>query len=331
MNTAVIKRKKYIEIENRPIPQIDENKLLVKVSMCGICGSDLAVYLGTSYKQYPYTPGHEFCGVVVKTGENVKGFTEGDRVVINPNLGCGECRFCKTGRPNLCDNLKTRNIKSNGGLSEYTAVDYRMAYRLPDSVPDEKAVFIEPVSCAIHIIQSARIRSSDTIVVFGAGIMGVLTGLLLNDSGNRVYFVEKDENRRRQFCEILNCPVIPPEEISGPGTIENAHIAINCTGNAHAVCGAIKLLQKNGRLILAGLVKETKGINIPLIDITCKELEVQGVWLNPNTFQKAVDFVHDNLDVFNNISTREIKLVHIKEAFQSALSAQYHKVLVQCT
>jgi threonine dehydrogenase-like Zn-dependent dehydrogenase len=252
-------------------------------------------------------------------------------VVINPNLGCGNCRFCNRGKPNLCDNLKTRNIKSNGGLSEYTAVDYRMAYRLPSSIPDEKAIFIEPLSCAVHIVQRAQIQPSETVAVFGAGVMGVLTGILLTRKGNKVYFVEKDESRRMQFSNILDYPVFLPGEIFRPDTIESVQVAIDCTGNAHAVCDALKLLQKDGRLVLSGLVREADSIHIPLIDITCKELNVQGVWLNPGTFEKAMDFVNNNPEVFNNFNTIEVKLSNIEKAFDLAQSTEYHKVIVHCT
>ena len=93
MKIAVCTRTNHIELEQRPVPQIDEEKVLVRVKLCGICGSDIAAWRGSGHKKYPYTPGHEFCGIVEKTGERVDGLAVGQQVIIDPNLGCGKCEF----------------------------------------------------------------------------------------------------------------------------------------------------------------------------------------------------------------------------------------------
>ena len=121
--------------------------MLIKIEMCGICGTDALIYKGVFPVNYPYSPGHEYSGVVVGTGKKVGSVKIGDRVAVNPNYACGLCYYCRSGFPNHCENQKMPGIKSNGGFAEYACVPERIVYRIPQAISFKEATLIEPVSC----------------------------------------------------------------------------------------------------------------------------------------------------------------------------------------
>lgn len=329
MKTAVCTKVNHIEIQEWPVPRIDRDKVLVKVSVCGICGSDLAAWQGSGHKKYPYVPGHEFCGVIEKTGAEVVGFATGERIVIDPNLGCGECSFCRMGKPNICDFLKTRPIKSNGGLAQYVALDYRMLHHLPDEIDDDLAPFIEPLSCAIHAARTAAAQPGEKVIIFGGGLMGTLTAIALRPSQAEVVLVEPAAGRRESVGRLLGIKAYSPSEMQDtdlPGTID---MAIECSGNAHALSQAIKLLRKAGRIVLAGLIMDPKAADISLIDVTTRELEIRGVWLNPNAFDEAIRQTIRHKDILRHLTTKVFRLDDIVAAFQGALEQDVNKVFVK--
>ena len=338
MRIAIFTRPNEIEIQRRPVPALASDHVLVKVIVCGICASDLLAWKGGEHNvhnRYPYSPGHEFCGIVEKLGSDVTTAKIGQRVVINPNLGCGECDFCQNGKPNLCDFLKSRPIKSNGGFSEYVALDYRMVYTLPDSLPDALAVFVEPLSCAVHAAEKARVKEGERVAIFGAGILGILTGLALRSADCDCVFIEPSEERRRIAADLLNVPCLDPQQLNDANSAVRFDAAIDCSGKAQAISQAIRALAKAGRLVVLGLVTDALDYGLPLLDVTMKEVELTGAWLNPNSFEEALRRSRQNTAILEALKTEEFSLADIKAAFQRALfiststKKDVHKVLVR--
>jgi threonine dehydrogenase-like Zn-dependent dehydrogenase len=327
MRTAVCTGPGKIDIEERPVPTIDADKLLVRVEVCGICGSDLAVWRGTEQK-YPYSPGHEFSGIIEKVGPAAEIFFKGQRVVINPNLGCGDCSFCERGLPNLCSFLKSRPIKSNGGFADFVAVDYRMAHPLPDEMTDEQATYIEPLSCALHVVNTASIKRCDRVAVFGGGMLGLLTGLSLTSKRKKYFIIEPLEKRRRHLEKIFDISCFSPTQFASDSNKESFSIAIDCSGNLEAISLAVKLISKAGTLVLAGLAGP-KPTAIPFDEVTKKELNLKGSWLNPDTFIEAIELAGNNQALFDNLATKTFDLSAIKQAFECAAGNEYNKVFVR--
>ncbi len=329
MKIAVCTEVNHVELQDRPVPEVAPDFALIKVSVCGICGSDVAAWRGSGHKTFPYTPGHEFCGAVERVGPNVSNLVVGQRVIIDPNLGCGECDFCGMGRPNLCDYLKSRPIKSNGGLAEYVALDWRMVHSLPAALPDELAPFIEPLSCALHAANLAAAGPGERVAVFGAGLMGLLTGMALQRSGAEPVFVEPSETRRERAADLLDAPAVAPDELAGAVAGGQLDVAVDCSGSGRAVAQAVDLLRKAGRLVLAGIVMDPAAADISFIDITTKELELRGAWLNPNTFTGAIDLAVAAPDVLARLETETFALDDIQPAFARAAANDAPKVLVR--
>ncbi len=329
MRLAVCDRPGHIKIKIVPIPRVDGDMILVKVSICGICNSDIVAWRNKGYKTYPYSPGHEFCGVIQELGPETRGLRLGQRVVVNPNFGCGECRYCKVGKPNLCDSLKTRRTKSNGGFSEYVALDYRMAYPLPELFPDEFAPFIEPLSCAVHAARRINAMPDELIGVFGAGIMGLLTGLVLKSSEYETIFIEPSDIRRQKLVELLNATCLTPSELEDSEFFGKMDAAVDCSGAAIAVSQAVRTLRKAGRLVLAGLVTSTKGVDISLMDVTMKELDIRGAWLNPNSFDEAINLAVKYENILRQLKTRTLVIDDIAVAFEQAARQEFDKIFIK--
>jgi L-iditol 2-dehydrogenase len=328
MQIAICPEPNRIEIQSRPVPAPGARQVLLKVHLCGVCGSDLAVFNGSGHKIYPYSPGHELCGTVVAVGNGVANFQPGQRVVVDPNLGCGECPYCRQAQPNLCDFLKTRPVKSNGGLSEYVALDQRMLYLLPAELPDELAPFVEPLSCALHVSRTAAARAEETAAVFGAGLLGLLTALLLRDAGGRLLVIEPNARRREQIADLLQLSALTPEQFGASEWNGQLDVAVDCSGNSRAVSQAIRALRKARRLVLAGLVIHADGEPPPLMEVTCKELTLQGVWLNPLTFPEALELAVRHKQLLSRLKIETFRLAEIQRAFERALCPEVNKVIV---
>lgn len=326
MRIAVFYGPQNITVESQPIPRIDEQKVLVKVSLCGICGSDLAIWSGKQPK-YPYTPGHEFSGIIEAAGARVQGSTVGQRVVINPNLGCGRCRYCEQGKPNLCDSLKSRPVKSNGGFSEFVALNYTMVHPLPATINEEQATFIEPLSCALHAVNVADIRKGQTVAVFGGGILGLLTGIVLASKGHQFLFIEPLQDRRRRLEDLFAAPSLSPRQLGSHLGGRAFSAAIDCSGNSRAISQAMEFLEKAGTLVLAG-IGPAEAAGLPLDQITKKELSLKGTWLNPDTFTEAITLTEEAGTLLNRLDTITFNLTDIEQAFRCAAAKKHNRVLV---
>jgi len=329
MLTTVLDGPDRIALRESQVPELDHDKVLVKVTLCGICGSDVAAYQGTIARSFPYSPGHEFCGTIAAIGDTVEGLEPGNRVVIDPNLGCGDCSFCRANKPHLCDFLKTRPVKSNGGLSEWVVLDSRMVHVLPDALSDELAVYVEPMSCAIHACRRAEIRRNSRVAVFGAGTMGILTAMAADSYGADATIVELSEERIRQSSGIPGLKIISSSRFNDQVKSEPIEIVIDCSGSAEALSQGIRSLRKGGRLILLSLVKNTTGTAMPLSEITNKELEIRGTWLNPCAFPEAITLVTKHAAALDALTTRVFALTDVAEAFACAASREVQKVVVR--
>ncbi|NQU10553.1 alcohol dehydrogenase catalytic domain-containing protein [bacterium] len=325
MRLAIIPAPGRLELQSRPVPVPAEDQVLIRVAVCGVCSSDLAVWRGRLPKPYPYSPGHELVGRVERSGSRVTAFQTGQSVVVNPNLGGGACRRCQEGRPNLCDRLKTRTVKSNGGFAEFVALDARMVYPLPEDLGETAAVFVEPLSCALHAARVAAETRPARVVVFGAGVLGILVALALNEPGREVVLVEPNDTRRARAHELLGLTTVAPDQLAG----WEADGAIDCSGRPEAVASALGILRQAGRLVLAGLVRDSPATTLPFRDITTRELEIRGVWLNPHTFEDAIALARKHQATLAALQTAVFALADVAAAFERASQPDLHKVLVK--
>ena len=202
MKALVLCDYKQLEIVEVAKPRAAEDELLIRVKACGICGSDVHGYDGSTGRRLPpIVMGHEAAGVVEEVGSAVSGFRAGDRVTFDSTVFCGRCFFCRRGQVNLCDErevigVSTPAFRRMGAFAEYVAVPARIAYHLPEEMPFAHAALIEAVSVAVHAVSLTPIALDDTVLVVGAGMIGLLTlqAALLAGAG-RVFVIDVDDTR----------------------------------------------------------------------------------------------------------------------------------------
>ena len=170
MRAQILEKPHKFVLKEVPIPEINDDEVLIKVTYCGICGSDWGSYTGKyadEVKLLPLTTGHEFCGVIEKVGKNAKGLKAGDRVAADICIPCGTCYHCRIGEPLLCGDFTQIGIHTNGAYAEYVKTPWKNAYLVPDEVSDEKAAFIEPITACLNASKKMQCEIARSVVVIG--------------------------------------------------------------------------------------------------------------------------------------------------------------------
>ncbi len=186
MLQRVMTAPKKIEFNEVPVPEINEDQILVKIMKIGVCGSDIHVYHGQHpFTSYPITQGHEVSGQIVSVGNQVQNFSVGQKVTIQPQVVCGKCYPCRHGKYNLCEELKVMGFQTTGVASHYFAVDAAKVTLLPDEMPYDEGTMIEPLAVAVHAIRQGGDVTGKSIVVIGAGPIGILTAQVAKGMGGQ--------------------------------------------------------------------------------------------------------------------------------------------------
>ena len=197
-----------LEIREFPKPLISKDCALLKVTHCGVCGTDLHIYSGHLSVPIPTILGHEFSGILEEMGPDFprkdmlgNGLKEGDAITIGTSLACGECYYCKLGHPNLCMDVRPMGFKYQGGMAQYTIIPERAlknghAIKVPEGVKPQHAALAEPLSCAVNSAENCSIQPNDTVVVVGAGPMGIMNACIAKGLGaKKIILAETNEAR----------------------------------------------------------------------------------------------------------------------------------------
>ena len=333
MKYALLHGVKDIRIEEKLIPEISPDKVLIKIIACGICGTDVLIYNGRMPTKFPYSPGHEFSGVIESIGENIKHVNVGDRVVVDPNHNCESCYYCRLGYPNLCENLKTIKVKSNGGFAEYISVPEKIVHKIPDDISFEEATLIEPLSCSIHVIEEANIKFGDVVVIIGGGAMGLLMLQLVKQKGAKLIILSEPIEFKRELALRLGADIVvdPINEnlvsIVKKVSKYGANVIIEGIGLPRVIEESLKILARKGVLVLPGLCSENKKVNISPYQITRDEIIIKGTFLNPFSFSKAVDQISEITTT--PLITGSYNLDNIKKAIEEAEKGNQIKVIIK--
>ena len=297
MLAAIFKEPFNLSVEDYPLSGLDEKELLIKVEVCGLCGTDFHIYKGESYSKPPVIPGHEFVGIVSDKGYDVFNFEIGDRVAVDPNIYCGECKFCREGKINYCENLKALGVSINGGFAEYSIAPSSQAYLLPKDFSFNSAAFIEPLSCCIRGMDKASIKHGENLVILGGGTIGLLMLQLAIISGaGKIIVIEPIAEKREMAYQLGADYVLDPDSSEllarvNDLTLGGADVVIECVGKMAAAELAINVARKGGRIILFGLAEKKDSINLNLHEFFLKELSVKSSLLNPFTFSRALNLI----------------------------------------
>ncbi|HKW17816.1 MAG TPA: galactitol-1-phosphate 5-dehydrogenase [Terriglobales bacterium] len=301
MKALLLSQYRQLQITDIPMPALGDDELLVRVAACGICGSDVHGFDGSSGRRIPpIVMGHEAAGIVADVGKNVSGFKSGDRVTFDSTVYCGDCPNCRRGNMNLCDRRQVLGVscgdyRRNGAFAEFVVVPGRIAYHLPENLSFNEAALLEAVSVALHAVALAPKPADGAALVVGAGTIGLLVQQSLAACGySRIFVTDVDENRLKLSkslgaTAILNSgPGLLPEVMrltSGVG----ADVVIEAVGNNQAVSTAINCTRKGGTVVLVGNVSPE--VTIPLQVVVSRQIRLQGSCASCGEYPRAIELM----------------------------------------
>jgi (R,R)-butanediol dehydrogenase/meso-butanediol dehydrogenase/diacetyl reductase len=298
MPAAVFMGKLEVSVEDRPTPQPKAGELLLEVSHCGVCGSDLH-FLVEWGGRTGVIEGHEFSGTVAAIGDGVSGWAVGDRVVPGQSPKCGECEYCLAGRVSLCagrGRVGADDGDWQGAFARYKTIAAADALRVPDHLSLKHAALVEPLAVALHgITQGGGARPGTRWLITGGGPIGFLSVAALKALGVDDIVVSEPKESRRALCEKLGARVVTPEELETPQwphdlVAEPFDVALECSGNGRGQEAALAQLKRAGILVLVGA-----GMARPKFDpnrILLNELVITGAFVyDADGFVRALDLL----------------------------------------
>jgi L-iditol 2-dehydrogenase len=284
MYAAVLHAPGRLETEKVPVPKISDDDVLVKVESCGICGSDVPRVLTTGTYHFPTIPGHELSGIVCRTGSNVDASLLDKRVAVIPLIPCRTCDMCEVGHFAQCRHYDFIGSRCDGGFAQYVKVPARNLVLCPDSVTDDMACMLEPISVALHVVKNCHIHFGDTVAVFGLGAIGIFIAQWAKAFGARKVFAIDIDKKKIEIARsmgmdgVLLSETDPKEYIKAlcPGGIDRA---IDASGVGESFANGIRCLRPSGILGLVGRYGKAVGITPELSEqLLRKQLTVQGTW-----------------------------------------------------
>jgi 2-desacetyl-2-hydroxyethyl bacteriochlorophyllide A dehydrogenase len=249
MAALVCREDGTLVVERVPVPQPGPGDALVRISHCGICGTDLHHVTGR-IGHGPIVLGHEYSGVVVAVGSEVEGWAPGDRVVGGPGLGCGACPSCLAGTPHLCRVRPVRGGAGNGSWATFRRIDAGQLFRVPDGLDLRTAALAEPLGIALRAVRRSGARPGDRVLVTGAGSIGMLAVAVLADLRAEVTVSEPSAGRRDRALRVGAREAVDP----AAGAPEGAFAAVvECSGRAEVMEQAVASLDHGGTVVLVGI------------------------------------------------------------------------------
>lgn len=303
MKALLLTAPSKLELVDFPNPQPADDEVLLRIRACGICGSDIHGWDGsTGRRQTPLIMGHEASGEIIATGRRVEKWRAGDRVTFDSTISCGTCRSCQRGQVNLCESRRVVGVspaeyKQHGAFAEQLALPARILYRLPDALSFEQAAMIEPVSIAVHAVQRVQVAPTDTAVVVGSGMIGLLIVQALRWAGARqIVAVDLADNRlalARQLgaTHTLNSGQVDvAAEVTRLTDGVGADVAFEVVGFTPTVNLALAVLKRGGACVLVGnLTPKTQ--DFPLQAAVTKELTIKGSCASAGEYPLCLDLI----------------------------------------
>lgn len=293
MRAAIFDAPLSIRMAEAPKPEPYAGEVLVRVKAAGLCAGDLYIYTGKNpYVTYPRIGCHEIAGVIEAYGPGTSGPAIGTRVVVDPFIGCGHCYPCRIGKRNCCANLTIVGVHREGGFADFVTAPVQNLNLVPETLTDFEAAFAEPVAIGVQGCRRGMVTSGDTVLVLGAGPIGLAIVEVARAIGAKVYATDLSAERLTTAADLGAIPVA-----GGAGLLERVleltdgegmPVVMEATGAAPAMEETIDLVAAGGRIVILGLVKKGQGITFPGLDFTRKEVTILGSRASVDCFPEAL-------------------------------------------
>ena len=332
-----------IRVEDVAMPENGADELLVKVDACAVCGTDLkSMLVGNPRIQAPRVMGHEFTGVIEQVGADVDGFAAGERIVMATSVSCGECFYCKRGHNNLCAELAPMGFSYEGGMADYIVIPARAiknghVVKVPAEVKPEHAALAEPLSCAVNSCENCNIQEGDTVVVIGAGPMGILNACAAREMGaGKIIMAELNPARLSQCEPFADLLVNPTEQdlvqlVKDETEDVGADVVIVAAPAAPPQEQALSMVRKQGTVCLfASLPVGTSMLSIDSRIIHYGEIKLVGSSdSTPAHVAKAVEMIAGGTLRADLLATHVLPLDGIFEAYELMKSGESLRVVLK--
>jgi L-iditol 2-dehydrogenase len=291
-----------LETVDLPMPRPGPGEVLMRVEACGICGSDVHGYDGTSGRRIPpIIMGHEASGTIAAVGPGVTSVHEGDHVAPDSTVYCGECEYCRRGELNLCDRrevlgVSTSEYRRPGAFAEFVTVPARILHPLPENLSFTEAAMVEPLAVAVHAVNLATVPKGGTALVAGAGMIGLLTLQALRVAGcSAVYVLDIEDSRLRLAKELGASEVINSKTSDAGAELKRltggkgVDVAMEAVGSTPTIRVAIENVRKGGTVGLIGNIASTA--EIPLQVVVSRQLRLQGSAASAGEYPRCIEML----------------------------------------
>jgi 2-desacetyl-2-hydroxyethyl bacteriochlorophyllide A dehydrogenase len=324
-----------IDVVTAATPVPGPGEVLVHSVVSGVCGSDTHAAHGRHpFVKLPYHPGHEVVGVVVGTGPAVAGFASGDRVTVEPDLPCWQCKPCTSGRQNLCENLQFFGCgHAQGGMADYFTIDARRLHPIPAELDYRTAALIEPLSTPVHAVRLSGRVAGKAVAILGAGTIGLLVLAVVRAHGARRVVVTDVLPAKRERALALGADVAV--DAAAPDVVtqvraalgESADVVFDCVAVETTVRAAIALASKGGTVMVVGV--PTGDVNVPLAIVQDHQVRIQGsATYLPEDYAESIELLAAGHVRAADLVTAVVPMPDVAEAFARSLSGDHVKVLV---
>jgi threonine dehydrogenase-like Zn-dependent dehydrogenase len=316
MPAAVLADVGKLEIAERGVPTLDgAEDVLLDVAACGICGTDLQILGGGHPATVGVVLGHEFTGTVADVGEGVTALAPGDRVVVAPNVSCGQCEWCRRGLRNQCVRFTTHGVFVDGGLAPHVRVPASACHPISESLPAHIAALVEPLSTVVHGVRQAKPFPGETALVIGAGPIGLMFVALFRLAGLRVGVVEPSAERTELATRL------GAEELGDA----RADVVVDAVGSQFGA--ALDRVAKGGRVLLFGVNARARE-EIAQERITRDELTILGSFVGQDVFPDAIRLLEGGRLDLEPLVTHRIGLEELPGAVEELRAGRAVKVEV---
>ncbi|MGH3088085.1 MAG: zinc-dependent alcohol dehydrogenase [Rubrobacteraceae bacterium] len=300
MLAAVFHGPDNLSVEEVPRPRPGAGEVVIKVSRCGICGTDLHILRGDfPAPNLPLIIGHEFAGEVVEVGDGVNNTRPGDKATVDINISCGSCYFCRHNQKLFCPHVRQLGVHDAGGMAEYVLAPATNVYVLPESMPVEAAAYIEPLACAVHGQDRVGIEAGEIVAIVGGGPMGLAHAVLARLNGASHVIVSEPMRSRRELAQTLGADtIVDPmsadavERVLEATDGRGADVVIEAVGSVPTYQDALSMVRRGGRFLAYGAATQDAEMALRPFDVYSKELTIVGSYAGTyETWPKAIALI----------------------------------------
>lgn len=320
----------HLRLEELAAPDPKPGEVRLRPLAAGLCGTDAHIFKGEFPASPPVVLGHEVAGIIDAVGAGVKGLKEGDLVTVQPNTFCGVCRYCRTHREHLCPELRAYGVHMNGGFAEAMVAPARVVYRLPSGLGARLGCLAEPLACCVHGMDRLGVQSGSTVLVIGAGLIGLMLTRLARLAGAGLIVASEPQEHRRA-CTLgfgADCAVDPNQAGESQALAathgEGFDFVVDAVGSSATFSQAITSAARGGTILVFGCAPLHATASVRPFDLYARELTVLGSFINPYTHERAVSLLPKM--GLENLWIETFPLAEFPQAFEAHATTSAAKV-----